>query len=1553
MGALSGIGRELPGVLEGATDEAIFVELRGSIWQAVNDWFFGVNSVLYPWEDPADANKLTSWVLSADDAMVMQINVLTDQRRVEVEAASGTVDGTSNQRELMTIPESATWGVAHALCEIYGGPKFLTGGTTDEGMTVIKPQHGIGLRAQEDVKRRAVLFWHDIAFGLPQSINVGVWSSFPDGTGFTNRQGNLAMDLGESYTPSAASVTKDDDAGLVFTGTSPSNWSTPDHSSLDINGDFTVKVDLSASDWTPGVFTSIFSKFRSTDSQRSYRARITTSGAWEVITSATGSSTTKTWTMDSTGAAVLAALGNGARYCVAIDFDFDNGAGGANCTYWGAPTWNGPWTQLGATITVAGAMTIFAGSANFELAAVNDGTVDRLAGRIHQFQLRPTRWEADQNYVIPPVVDVRPGEQTNAVTSFTDRVGKVWTKGTNASLENTQVGSGTATIGAHSLRVGDRVNLSLGEEHVPTDMQRVSNVVSGTLPGGHTLSTGNLVRVFFSSDSSFDGLFACTVSGNTISWVDAGTDASGVTSVIWDSTYDTQTALITSVTATTVTYEHDRPTRASIPVTVNSRVTREFPYMLEAAVAGNIARCRAWGRHQERPDWLHQTRALVVDLDKVDTNYTATLRERTSNVATLTIGTHAIMVGQRITVTSVSDSSFNVTKLAVTAITATTISYPSTGSDVGSTASGGNVLEIGTGTSTNIRDNPTPVGSGRIAFIDSHVGTHNLSKVSYGPFYGDNQLDSAVVLLVPAELSLSAVSSAGTTTVTPATVAVTVSVPAVGVNVSAGPAAVAGIATIPAVGVNVVAAPAAVAAVVAVPQPAVNATVGPSVVAATAALAQASIGVAASPATIATTVTLPQATPVTDADYPVIEYADFEANVTSDSASWQCGMPTNITAGNLLILFVCTDGVVTTTWESGWVEILDQSNSDNGLHIAYRIADGTEGSTTAVTLSAAEQGVAMSMRISNWHGTTPPAVASTTGDSATPDAPSLNPADWDVEDTLWIAAASWDGTPTWSSDPSGYGLGSVHLTSGGSTGAGGAIAAHTGTVATENPPTFSISGSEQWVTATVAVRPGATGGATVTPAAIAVTTSMPAVSVNAAAGPNTAAATTAVPSVSVNVAAGPSVVAATIAVPQSALNVAASPAAVPTVVAMPQAIPDARTDVAPVTIATAATIPTATVSVAASPSTVVVVAAVPAPSLSVSATTTAATISVAATVPQPSPSVGASPATIAAATTVPQPAINVAAGPAAAPATTTVPRPGVNVTVGATLAAADVSVPQATPQTAGNATVSPATVAVAASAPAASVNVAAGPASVAASVASPPASVTAAAGPAVCASTVAVPQAATDAHTVIQPATAAAAVNVPTAAVSVAASPSSVATAAAIGQATPQVGGDATISPVTVAVVANVPAAGVNVATSPGAVAASVTVPGSSVSVAAQAGTVTVPITVVPPSVNVTASPATVATAVSVPQAAVGVAATIAPAVTAAQVGIPQQSVGVAAGPAVVGVTVGIPTPVAGVLASVGPIHSTFREQAQPTYREPAQPTYREPTYASAFREGT
>jgi len=203
-----------------------------------------------------------------------------------------------------------------------------------------------------------------------------------------------------------------------------------------------------------------------------------------------------------------------------------------------------------------------------------------------------------------------------------------------------------------------------------------------------------------------------------------------------------------------------------------------------------------------------------------------------------------------------------------------------------------------------------------------------------------------------------------------------------------------------------------------------------------------------------------------------------ETAFDTDTTTHNVDMPATVNAGDLLIVLFTNDGSATVTTPDGWTPLA--SNAANGavrLSVYYKIAEGTEGGTTVnFVTSASEQAAAQVYKMTNWHGTTPPEISTAaTGTSTAPNPASLNPAGWDVADTLWLAVAGQDrgeqsgttaypasytdGISTQSSDPATVGVCRTHS------------ARRVLAVASENPGAFTIPVWEEWVAFTIAVRP--------------------------------------------------------------------------------------------------------------------------------------------------------------------------------------------------------------------------------------------------------------------------------------------------------------------------------------------------------------------------------------------------------------------------------------------------------------------------------------------------
>jgi len=188
-------------------------------------------------------------------------------------------------------------------------------------------------------------------------------------------------------------------------------------------------------------------------------------------------------------------------------------------------------------------------------------------------------------------------------------------------------------------------------------------------------------------------------------------------------------------------------------------------------------------------------------------------------------------------------------------------------------------------------------------------------------------------------------------------------------------------------------------------------------------------------------------------------------------------MPATVNAGDLLIALFTNDGGATVTTPSGWTQLASTANgSAVRLSVYYKIAAGTEGGTTVnfVTSANEEEAAAQVYRITNWHGTTLPEISTAaTSTSTRPDPASLDPAGWDVADTLWLAVAGQDRGdqgPT-IAYPAYYTDGISTLSSATTDSCRTLSARRVLAAASENPGAFTIPASEEWVAFTIAVRP--------------------------------------------------------------------------------------------------------------------------------------------------------------------------------------------------------------------------------------------------------------------------------------------------------------------------------------------------------------------------------------------------------------------------------------------------------------------------------------------------
>jgi len=221
---------------------------------------------------------------------------------------------------------------------------------------------------------------------------------------------------------------------LSLPGIPGSYASTPDNAALDIVGDIDLRTDLTLSDWSPGVFETVVSKWNQEGTnQRSYALQVTDTGGLQFV-----------WSSDGINALAASStttvpVVNGGRLAIRATLDVDNGAAGRTITFYTASTIDGTWVQLGAPVVQGGVTSIFAGTAALEIGTHSNGTLTPTQGIIHAVEVR--------NGIAGSAVanpDFR--LQAAGTTTFTDAAGRVWTLHGEAEIIATPVNTSVTAL---------------------------------------------------------------------------------------------------------------------------------------------------------------------------------------------------------------------------------------------------------------------------------------------------------------------------------------------------------------------------------------------------------------------------------------------------------------------------------------------------------------------------------------------------------------------------------------------------------------------------------------------------------------------------------------------------------------------------------------------------------------------------------------------------------------------------------------------------------------------------------------------------------------------------------------------------------------------------------------------------------------------------------------------------------------------------------------------------------------------------------------------------
>lgn len=187
--------------------------------------------------------------------------------------------------------------------------------------------------------------------------------------------------------------------------------STPDTAALDLMGDLDVRWEGEADWYAPGA-QILIGKWGAAGN-RSYHMRLQ-DGAVHLHVTSDG-------TGGPSGGAFLPVLPR--RAALRGTVDINNGAGGATFRLYWAPSLAGPWAQMGGDVTVAGAWSVFAGTAPLTISPSQvDSFATRLpvVGRCYRAEVRNG---IDGPVVAAPDFTAQPA----GATAFVDSAGCAWT----------------------------------------------------------------------------------------------------------------------------------------------------------------------------------------------------------------------------------------------------------------------------------------------------------------------------------------------------------------------------------------------------------------------------------------------------------------------------------------------------------------------------------------------------------------------------------------------------------------------------------------------------------------------------------------------------------------------------------------------------------------------------------------------------------------------------------------------------------------------------------------------------------------------------------------------------------------------------------------------------------------------------------------------------------------------------------------------------------------------------------------------------------------------
>lgn len=202
---------------------------------------------------------------------------------------------------------------------------------------------------------------------------------------------------------------------------------------------------------------------------------------------------------------------------------------------------------------------------------------------------------------------------------------------------------------------------------------------------------------------------------------------------------------------------------------------------------------------------------------------------------------------------------------------------------------------------------------------------------------------------------------------------------------------------------------------------------------------------------------------------------------TAATANAVVNLPTGIAADHLLIVLhrSASNATAHAVSGGGWTNLVNDASdaSNDRISLWFRVADGTEGATITITQTSSKL-ASIAYRITGHDSVANPPQVSTVavGTNTLPDPPSLTPTGG-PKDFLWLWLGGWEGEQT---SPPGGNPTNYTNPLGASSGIAGAVATNCRVAtarrelnaASEDPPSWTISASDDWSAFTLAVHPG-------------------------------------------------------------------------------------------------------------------------------------------------------------------------------------------------------------------------------------------------------------------------------------------------------------------------------------------------------------------------------------------------------------------------------------------------------------------------------------------------